>query len=107
MSKASRKRRKDSRLEIKKRKKAARAELYAKFAEEGKQKESGRSFRNRKKTLKDKSQSHGAANCGNPACRKCNKLTFSGFLKKVGNIMVPFEMPHWMYLRWINNQVTI
>ena len=103
MSKASRKRRKDSRSERKKKKKSERSELYAKFAEDGKQKESGRSFRNKVKTLKDKA--HGAANCGNPACQKCNKMTFSGFFKKAGKFMIPFEMPHWMYLRWINNPI--
>jgi hypothetical protein len=68
MSKGSRARNKDKRANEKKARKAARKQLYAKYAADGRVKGSKRS-RSKVKLIKTK-KTHPTP-CGNPGCKKC------------------------------------
>ena len=71
MSKSSRTKKQQKRLQEKRQRRASQKALYQKWAAEGAAKGSKRSLRARQALKKPRSRTHPRHPCGNPGCRAC------------------------------------
>jgi hypothetical protein len=98
MSMGAKNRSKEKRKKEKKRRKEQKAALYASFKEQGRNKKSKRFLLSTEKTNKASATKHPISPCGNPGCKACYGVSYTGFLDKDGN---PKDMRQWMYISWV------